>query len=124
MFLQAGKFNVDISSWNTSTATNFKYMFFRATAFKQPLDSWNTEKATNFEGMFYWAHNFNQPLGSWNTEKVTDFNNIFGGTSVPIDTTAYWDTTNSRSGRYLFPQQPCPAGYNASQSYRNGGGGL
>jgi len=124
MFTVAERFNQPLNMWNTSKATNFRDMFNRATAFNQPLGSWNTEKATTFFHMFYSATAFNQPLGSWNTGKVTDFNNIFGGTSVPIDTTAYWDTTNSRSGRYLFPQQPCPAGYNASQSYRNGGGGL
>merc|ERR1712123_133037 len=81
-------------------------MFYQATAFNQPLDSWNTEKATTFPGMF---------------DGATDFYGMFEGTSVSINTTAYWDTTNAQSGRYLSPQQPCPAGYDQSQTFPNGG---
>jgi len=122
MFLRTTAFNQPLGSWNTSKATDFIRMFGDATAFNQPLDSWNTEKSTNFYRMFDGATTFNQPLGSWNTEKVTVFYYMFKDTSVSIDTTAYWDTTNARSGSYLSPQQPCPAGYDASQTYPNGDG--
>jgi len=122
MFEDATTFNQPLGSWNTSKATDFKGIFHQATSFNQPLDSWNTEKATEFKYMFDGATTFNQPLGSWNTEKVTVFYYMFKDTSVSIDTTAYWDTTNARSGSYLSPQQPCPAGYDASQTYPNGDG--
>jgi len=121
MFLRTTAFNQPLGSWNTSKATDFWGMFLQATAFNQPLGSWNTEKATEFYGMFYQATAFNQPLGSWNTEKATTFSYMFKDTSVLIKTTAYWDTTNAQSGRYLSPQQPCPAGYDQSQTFPNGG---
>jgi len=136
MFHYAQAFNQPLGSWNTESVTNFRYVFYSADAFNQPLDSWNTEKGTNFNRMFYsadafnqplnmWktekatdfdfmfkdATAFNQPLDSWNTEKGTDFNRMFEGTKISIDTTAYWDTTNARSGKYLSPPQPCPDGY-------------
>jgi len=136
MFHYAQAFNQPLGSWNTESVTNFRYVFYSADAFNQPLDSWNTEKGTNFNRMFYsadafnqplnmWktekatdfdfmfkdATAFNQPLDSWNTEKGTDFNRMFEGTKTSIDTTAYWDTTNARSGKYLSPPQPCPDGY-------------
>jgi len=124
MFYGATAFNQPLGSWNTAKAWTFQNMFHQATAFNQPLDSWNTAKATYFRYMFEGATAFNQPLGSWNTGKVTDFHDIFSGTSVDIDTTAYWDTTNTGSELFklLSPQQPCPAGYNASQTYPIGTG--
>jgi len=124
MFYGATAFNQPLGSWNTAKAWTFQNMFHQATAFNQPLDSWNTAKATYFRYMFEGATAFNQPLGSWNTGKVTDFHDMFEGTSVDIDTTAYWDTTNTGSELFklLSPQQPCPAGYNASQTYPIGTG--
>jgi len=121
MFYKATAFNQPLGSWNTTKATDFIRMFGDATAFNQPLDSWNTEKSTNFYRMFDGATTFDQPLGSWNTEKGTDFYQMFKDTSVSIDTTAYWDTTNAQSSKYLSPQQPCPDGYDKSQTYPNGG---
>merc|ERR1711892_176519 len=121
MFYKATAFNQPLGSWNTTKATDFIRMFGDATAINQPLDSWNTEKSTNFYRMFDGATTFNQPLGSWNTEKGTDFYQMFKDTSVSIDTTAYWDTTNAQSSKYLSPQQPCPDGYDKSQTYPNGG---
>jgi len=125
MFYRATAFNQPLGSWNTEKVTTLYEMFNGATAFNQPLGSWNTEKATTFGYMFDNATAFNQSLGSWNTEKVTNFGGMFNGTSVSIDTTAYWDTTNAGSGEFpavLSPQQPCPAGYNMSQTYPNGPG--
>jgi len=63
-------------------------------------------------------------LGSWNTARVTNFQDMFEGTSVSINTTAYWDTTKTQNRRFnsLSPQQPCPAGYDKSQTFPNGNG--
>ncbi|MBT1371682.1 BspA family leucine-rich repeat surface protein [Mycoplasma bovis] len=103
-FLQAKKFNTDISSWKTNSVKNMSYMFSSAEAFNQNLDKWNTasvkdmnrmfqeakafngnisnwktENVTNMEYMFEKAEAFNQNLSSWNVENVLRMNNMFSG---------------------------------------------
>merc|ERR1711892_1024875 len=110
-----------ISQWNVEKVTAMNNLFAGCPGCNEDISDWDVSKVYTFPGMFDGATAFNQPLGSWNTEKATDFYNMFKDTSVSINTTAYWDTTNAQSGRYLSPQQPCPAGYDQSQTFPNGG---
>nr|WP_318029273.1 BspA family leucine-rich repeat surface protein [Mycoplasmopsis bovis] len=48
-FLQAKKFNTDISSWKTNSVKNMSYMFSSAEAFNQNLDKWDTASVKEYE---------------------------------------------------------------------------
>jgi len=107
MFRHAEKFNGTVSSFDTSSVTDFEGMFqdcssfvgtsvagfqtgsvttFRETfarcpSFRGDLSSWDVSSATTLEGMLRLVTYFNSDLSGWNTEKVTDMSylvsNIF-----------------------------------------------
>ena len=65
------KFNADISSWDVSEGTNFRYMFTEAFAFNQDISGWRPTPnlpANRFSQMFDYAISFNQNLTDWNLE--------------------------------------------------------
>nr|WP_307914818.1 BspA family leucine-rich repeat surface protein [Mycoplasmopsis bovis] len=58
-FLQAKKFNTDISSWKTNSVKDMSNMFTSAEAFSQNLDKWDTSNVTTMNRMFQEAKAFN-----------------------------------------------------------------
>ncbi len=51
-FLQAKKFNTDISSWKTNSVKDMSNMFTSAEAFSQNLDKWDTSNVTTMYKCF------------------------------------------------------------------------
>ena len=72
-------FNVDVSTWDTSSVTDMSDMFPYATAFNQDIGAWDTSRVTNMKQMFYRADAFNQDIGGWDTSSVTDMRKMFYG---------------------------------------------
>ena len=74
-------FNQDIGDWNTSSVTNFNYMF-KLGQFNQDIGSWNTSSAQSMEGMFDNNTVFNQDLTSWCVSNVTSEPDYFATSSA------------------------------------------
>ena len=88
-----GKFNGNISNWNTSKVTDFSSFLSNQPKFNQDLSTkvvsvsgvsytaWDTSNVTNMSFMF-WVRNaesgiFNQNISNWNTSKVTNMGSMF-----------------------------------------------
>ena len=65
MFIEAKKFNQDLSKWDVGSATDMDSMFFRAFAFNSYLSSWNVSSVGNAAKMFAGTLVFNQSLCDW-----------------------------------------------------------
>lgn len=77
----ASGMNVDISGWDTSSATNMAQMFTSAPNFNQPVGSWNVSNVTTFLRMFQGASSFNQNLSAWNTSSAQTFQQMFNASA-------------------------------------------
>ena len=77
----------DLSSWDTSKATNMESMFNRAGYNAETFNignigNWNVSKVTNMQHMFYYS-GYNSTtwnignLSNWNTSQVTNMRNLF-----------------------------------------------
>jgi surface protein len=102
LFNNATTFNEDISSWDTSNATDMFYMFYNATAFDKDISSWDTSKVEYMYGTFNNASAFNKNIGSWNTSKVTRMDGMFDGASAFNQPIGSWDTALVRNMFYMF----------------------
>lgn len=58
-----GKFNGDISHWDTSNVETMAYMFAYS-KFNGDISRWDVSSVKNFESMFEWAK-FNNDLNAW-----------------------------------------------------------
>jgi surface protein len=89
-----GKFNGNVTNWNTSKVTTMQSMFFNKNDFNQdistkvvtvsgsPYVAWDMSNVTNIQSMFSVNSNdgkFNQNIGNWNTNKVTITQFSFNG---------------------------------------------
>ncbi len=91
-FLQAKKFNTDISSWKTNSVKDMSNMFTSAEAFSQNLDKWDTSNVTTMNRMFQEAKAFNGDISTWDTKNVgygymfsaTTFNKDISGWNVEM----------------------------------------
>jgi len=114
MFYNAS-FNQDVSSWNTSSATNTTGMFQGDSVFNQDLSSWNMSSVVYITGMFYKASSFNNgestntasnPL-TWDVGEVISFSRLFAETSFNQELKASngvdnWDVSNVTNMYYMF----------------------
>ena len=102
MFRLAGKFNGNISSWNTSSVTDMNSMFSNASSFNQPLNNWSTSSVTSMQSMFSNATSFNQPLNNWSTSSVTDMNSMFSSATSFNQPLNKWDVSSATDMYAMF----------------------
>lgn len=103
MFYRASSMHGDLSNWDVSQVSDFRYMFHLATLFNGNVTSWNMSNATSLEGMFHNAASFNQNLGSWDVSSVTDLTKTFSfAFSFTGDSLGNWDVSNVQSMRQTF----------------------
>lgn len=85
MFLDAFKFNSDISNLDTQKVQDFSCMFGSAVNFNQNISKWNLENCTSMTFMFYGALSFNQDISAWKFPKCTSLIKMFRGTAMVKD---------------------------------------
>ena len=71
--------SLDLSSFNTGKVTNMQYMFYNCRSLKSlDLKSFNTSNVTNMKYMFYYCSSLQSlDLIKFNTSKVTNMENMF-----------------------------------------------
>lgn len=99
---RTGRFNEDISKWNTSSATSFHGMFAHQVNFNQDLSNWDTSRVTAMSHMFFGCSSFNSDLSNWRTRQVTTTNSMFSGARVFNGDVSRWDVSNVRSMSFMF----------------------
>jgi len=72
-----GEFNENISSWDTSSSTNFGQVFMLAQSFNRDLTLWDTSNSVSFYHAFSYAASFNRDLSSWDISSAVNFNYMF-----------------------------------------------
>ena len=92
--VNAQEFNTDLSSWNTSSVTDFVNCFREDRSFNADISNWNTASVTSFKGMFYQALNFNRDLSKWDTSKVINTVDTFNGASAFNGNISTWSTSS------------------------------
>ena len=102
MFSYAHNFNQDISYWNTAQVINTKNMFYKATSFNQDIGNWDVSNVTNMKWMFNEAISFNQDIGNWDTGQVTDMNVMFRYAREFNQDIGNWDVSNVTSMIQMF----------------------
>jgi surface protein len=73
----ATSFNDNISTWDTSNATDMSTMFYGCTDFNNDISSWDVSKVVTMQQMFDECQSFNQDIGSWNTTNCHNMNSLF-----------------------------------------------
>ena len=75
-FMQATRFNQDISGWDVSHVTDFYSTFFNASAFNQDLGGWDVGSATRMSNMFSGSNmsqtNIDKTLEGWADVNTAD----------------------------------------------------
>lgn len=64
MFVNAYKFNADISKWDVSNVRDMHCMFYKAYEFNADLSQWDTSNVKDMAFMFYFARKFNSDISS------------------------------------------------------------
>jgi len=85
-FLTNG-FSIDLSKWDTSSATNFDYMFTAAKIYTIDATSFDTSNATTMDSMFRSNYINNIDVSGWTNPKVTNMAAMFGGVGTYADAT-------------------------------------
>ena len=106
MFLGAGTFNQDISSWEVSHVTNMASMFSAAVAFNQDISGWDVSNVQDMGSMFRSAGAFDQDIGDWDVSSVQDMTLMFAGHIAFNQDISDWDVRSVREMDYMFARNP------------------
>ena len=102
MFQDAANFDGGISDWDVSKVTDMSSMFNRASDFNRPLNGWDVSKVTDMSSMFGDADSFNQPLNGWNVLSVTDMSFMFSDTAFFDGDLTGWDVSKVTDMTSMF----------------------
>merc|ERR1712096_488186 len=90
MFSSAYDFNGDVSSWDVSRVTDMQDMFRSASAFNGDVASWDVSRVQYMQYMFFQAYDFNRDISGWDISRVTTFESMFQGATA-FSQTLCWD---------------------------------
>ena len=114
MFMNCSKLTkLDLSTWDTSSATDMGFMFNKCSALTDvgDLSGWDTAKVTNMRAMFQLCLSLLElNLSTWDTSNVTDMGYMFndgGKTTITNKLTSVgdlsgWDTSRVTNMSYMF----------------------
>ncbi len=104
MFVEARRFNQNISSWDVSEVKDMKSMFHDARAFNQNIGNWNVSEVKDMKSMFHDARAFNQNIGNWNVSEVKDMERMFYRARAFNQNISSWDVSGvtDMSGMFQY----------------------
>lgn len=76
-----GKFNGDISKWDTSSARKMTMMFRNNKKFNGDISGWDVSNVEDMQGMFMYASSFNQDISGWDVRNLKYMDMMFMGTT-------------------------------------------
>ena len=94
MFRKKTVFNIDISSWDTSSVTNMSRMLANAKAFNQDISKWDVSKVTNMYNFLNLGYAFNQDISGWNVSNVRNMKQMFRDARAFNQDISGWDVGN------------------------------
>jgi surface protein len=95
-------FDQDISSWNTSNASNMSGMFWGASSFNQDIGNWDVSNVSTMDHLFEGTNSFNQDLSRWCVEIIPNEPNRFAlGSLLDSSNAPEWGTCNQRPLRVV-----------------------
>lgn len=102
IFNGANALNQPLNDWDVSQVTRMDYAFYNAKVFNQPLDNWNVSQVTNMSNLFFNAAKFNQPLASWDVSGVTNIGHVLQSAHAYNQDLSSWDVSGAQNMAYMF----------------------
>ncbi|EHC6302874.1 BspA family leucine-rich repeat surface protein [Listeria monocytogenes] len=82
MFFKSSMTSLDLSNFDTSKVTDMSWMFSESATASLDLSSFDTSQVTNMRGMFYENDATSLDVSSFDTSKVTDMHYMFASSSA------------------------------------------
>ena len=102
MFVEAQRFNQNISSWDVSEVKDMESMFHDARAFNQNIGNWDVSEVKDMESMFHDARAFNQNIGNWDVSEVKDMESMFHDARAFNQNIGNWDVSEVKDMESMF----------------------
>ena len=111
MFLNCTKLeNLDLSSFDTSSITNFEKIFYHCTSLKSlNVSNFNTSNVTNFYDMFNGCSSLKElDVSGFDTSKAVSMGNMFSGcSSLESLDVSHFNTSNVKGMQNMFSSLKC-----------------
>jgi surface protein len=104
MFAGTKSFNGDISNWRTSRVRDMSLMFAYSTLFDGDISRFDMSSVTTTSGMFRYASSFKGDLSRWRMSRVRDMSLMFSYATLFDGDISNWEVSslNSMSGMFMY----------------------
>ncbi|MCW07390.1 BspA family leucine-rich repeat surface protein [Listeria monocytogenes] len=94
--------SLDLSNFDTSQATNMRYMFFKSSMTSLDLSNFDTSKVTDMSWMFSESATASLDLSSFDTSSVTSMRGMFHESAATSIDVSSFDTSQVTDMHYMF----------------------
>ncbi|HAO5758261.1 TPA: BspA family leucine-rich repeat surface protein [Listeria monocytogenes] len=94
--------SLDLSNFDTSQATNMRYMFFKSSMTSLDLSNFDTSKVTDMSWMFSESATASLDLSSFDTSSVTSMRGMFHESAATSIDVSSFDTSKVTDMHYMF----------------------
>ncbi|EGJ6232941.1 BspA family leucine-rich repeat surface protein [Listeria monocytogenes] len=98
--------SLDLSNFDTSQATNMRYMFFESNMTSLDLSNFDTSKVTDMSWMFSESNMTSLDLSSFDTSSTTSMRGMFSESAVTSLDLSSFDTSKVTDMHYMLASAP------------------
>ncbi|WP_185543844.1 BspA family leucine-rich repeat surface protein [Listeria innocua] len=98
--------SLDLSNFDTSQATNMRYMFFKSNMTSLDLSNFDTSKVTDMSWMFSESNMTSLDLSSFDTSSTTSMRGMFSESAVTSLDLSSFDTSKVTDMHYMLASAP------------------